>query len=62
VLFGLGMIAAAYFGTKARKERLACIAAGGTEVRDEWGKNPYCVPPPDSTADSTTAEPFVRPW
>jgi hypothetical protein len=56
VLFGLGMIAAAYFGTKARHERLACIAAGGTEVRDERGQNPYCVPPPDTTPppDATT--------
>ena len=49
VLFGLGMIAAAYFGTKSRKERLACIAAGGTEVRDERGQHPYCVPPSDTT-------------
>jgi hypothetical protein len=60
VLFGLGMIAAAYFGTKARKERLACIAAGGTEIRDSRGQNPYCVPAPDTTPPpDATASPSV---
>jgi hypothetical protein len=50
VLFGAGLIAAAYFGTKSRHERLACIAAGGTEMRDAQGNHPYCIPAPDTTA------------
>jgi hypothetical protein len=50
VVFVLLMIVAGYCGNESRKKRLACIAAGGTEVRDARGQHPYCIPPADSPA------------